>query len=99
MKTMNPKCGKKECTNTATYSIHLSLAVHSGHDPAISTPIVHVCEEHIHLITWEEWIEPNWERICKSVESIGRVAPVKKFSKLITKPLLANGTNNTGGHN
>lgn len=96
MKTKLHKCQRLECTKDAVYSVHLSLRVHEDHEPAVSTPILFVCEDHKYHITWDNFVEPNWNKICKSLESVGRVAPVKKFSKLILKPL-TNGIKIKGG--
>lgn len=98
MQTIKRKCQNSACDNDAVYSVHLSLAVHENHEPAISTPIVFVCNQHKDHVTWDNFVEPNWDKICQSIESFGRKAPIKEFSKLIIKPV-TNGENYKGGYN
>jgi len=81
-------CGKRGCSNKANYIVRLSLAVHANHAPAISDPIVYICKEHEKDVTWQSLnVDANWDMICNSFEAIGRVAPVKEFSKVIIEPL------------
>jgi hypothetical protein len=85
---MGKKCSVNDCQTAAKYSVHLSLAVHANHDPAISTALVYLCEEHKANADWNELnVDGNWDNICKSMEAAGRQAPVKEFSKVILEPL------------
>lgn len=85
---MKHNCNKKECLNAATYQLRLSLAIHANHEPALSTPFLYLCEEHKNDITFESVTDGyNWDKICLSFESIGRIAPKKEFSKLIIEPI------------
>lgn len=78
------QCAVKNCNNPIAYQIHFSLAVHANHPPAISTPILYVCEEHKNEFTFEMLaVEPSWKAICDMFLSIGRQAPKKEFSKII----------------
>lgn len=85
MEMKNRKCNKRECENDAIYQLRLSLAVHENHEPAISTPIVYLCDDHKDDITFESFmsVPGNWEKICSGFTSNGRQAPKKEFSKLI----------------
>ena len=78
------KCSKNGCENEAKWEIRLSLAVHDHHEPALSTPLAKVCEEHKHEWSFDDFTpEENWNKICSGFLSAGRQAPKKKYSKLI----------------
>lgn len=82
------KCEKKGCQLPATSTIHMSFAVNADHEPAISTPLLYLCDEHSVEATWESLcVDHNWETICNGFKSIGREAPVKEFCKVIIEPI------------
>lgn len=88
---MNRSCNKVGCLQRATQEVRLSLAVHASHPPAISSPIMYLCDEHAPEATWQNLnVDGNWGKICASFESIGRIPPKKKFSKLIIQPITGN---------
>ena len=90
------KCSVLECNNNAQYSAHLSLAVHAGHPPIVSTALVYLCEEHkgTQESNWKDLnVDGNWDNICKSLESVGKSAPKKEFSAVILEPYEPNNNN------
>jgi len=91
MKTQIRNCNKAGCVKQATQEVRLSLAVHASHPPAISGPIMHLCDEHAPEVTWQSInVDDNWDNICTSFENIGMAAPKKRFSKLIIQPIQDN---------
>lgn len=85
---ISEECNQSNCKKLATSSVHLELRVHRDHAPAITTPIVHLCDEHAVECTWQSLgVDNNWQAICESLEAIGKMAPVKEFSNIIIKPL------------
>lgn len=82
-------CSKKDCQNRAAYQVCLSLSVHANHTPALSSPILYLCEDHKNDITFESITShaDNWEKLCRGFTGIGRMAPVKEFSKIIIEPI------------
>lgn len=84
------KCSKKECTNEASNSVSIELRVHPSHEPAKSTPIIYVCDEHAN-VEWSEVVtDESFQKIGDSMQAIGRMRPVKKFCNLVIMPLNEN---------
>jgi hypothetical protein len=89
------KCNKKDCQNEATNQVSAELRVHSSHTPAVTTPIVYVCDEHSD-VTWSDVVtEDAFKRIGDELQAIGRMRPVKKFCNIVIQPIPHASNNNS----
>lgn len=81
------KCDVKDCINPPKFKVIVALRVHDKHEPARSSPLIHVCGDHVD-VRWDELVtEETWKRFCDNFVAIGRLAPVKKYSRLEIIPL------------
>jgi hypothetical protein len=82
-------CQKENCTNQARFQVRMSLAVNASHAPAVSQPILFLCNEHKDFFKKENFFdEPGqWDGICRGFQSAGRPVPKKEFSKIIIEPI------------
>lgn len=89
-------CQRIDCKNSPTNKICLSLGASATHIPAITTPILWLCDEHTFEVNWEEIaVDKNWPAICKYFKDAGYMEPKKEFSKLLITPVEnGNATNN-----
>ena len=82
------KCSIKGCDKDAVYDVRLSLAVNENHEPALSSPLIQVCEQHKHRHTFKDFTPPdNWRKICLGFLQAHRAAPKREFSKLEFTPV------------
>jgi hypothetical protein len=82
------KCSRKDCQNEATNSVTAELRVHKKHPPALSTPLLYVCDDHALDVTWSEVITDQWfNELGNRFTQSGFAAPVKKYSNLVIKPI------------
>jgi len=80
-------CQKTGCSNPADFTVHYELRVDMSHPPAVSTPILRLCKEHVD-ISWDDvFVEEGWKQICDAFERIGRIRPVKKYSGISIQPI------------
>lgn len=81
------KCDKAGCTKDATHRIYLSLAANKHHEPAQSSTIVVVCDDHADVV-WDDVVNAvGWEKICSQFERAGYARPKRKYSKVIVEPM------------
>lgn len=85
------KCWRKDCTHDAKYAVVLELrpneATHGKSDPAISTAIIYVCEEHSN-VQWDDVVDARgWQRLLDGFRVIGRAAPSKLYSNVALVPI------------
>lgn len=82
------QCNKEKCINNATHQVQLSLAVNANHEPAISTPILFLCNDHKNDYTKDDMFGPiQWKQICDGFTNAGKAAPKKEFSDIIISPI------------
>lgn len=80
-------CDRTDCKNKAKYGVILELRVHAHHEPATSSPIVYVCEEHKD-VQWDDIITAEgWLMITSEFSRIGKYKPSRAYSNLALAPI------------
>jgi len=71
------------CDKAAEYAIVLELRATAAHTPAVTSPIVYLCEEHVPGIEWRDVVDENgWKTIGDSFELKGYARPIKTLSNI-----------------
>lgn len=90
------KCMRTACNNKPTNKISISFAVHNNHEPAVSSPILWLCDEHATDIDFKSaGVDANWSQICSWFKNSGLQEPKKEFTKLLIEPINESNNNST----
>lgn len=88
------ECMIKDCGKPGAFTVHYELRVTRKGGCATSTPILRVCKDHSDVGFNDVFTDAGWEQICKALESIGRVRPVKEFSGISIIPITSSPKSN-----
>ena len=80
-------CDHNGCKKTAKFTVHFALRVDEHHPPAMSTPIIRVCGDHMDVQWKDVYTDKGWEQICRAFTAAGKMAPKVRFSYLEIKPI------------
>jgi len=82
------QCNHKGCDKKAEFNVCFALRVNDKHPPAVSTPIIQVCGEHMD-VKWEDIYTPEgWEMICNGMVKMGYARPEIEYSYLEIKTII-----------
>jgi hypothetical protein len=81
-------CNKTGCHNRPTHELCLALRPANNIQPALSTPLLFLCDDHKDEISFEDLTPPDgWRRICEGFIAGGYEEPKKEFSFLVIQPI------------
>lgn len=80
-------CDKTNCPNEATKQVILLLKPLKNIEPATSSPIVFVCDDHSN-VQWDDVVgDDSWKQITKQFKQNGMMVPKKEFSSIKVEPI------------
>jgi hypothetical protein len=87
METHN--CNLAGCKNQSKFIVRFAFASNATHPPAISSPVLYVCPEHMD-VEWKDVCDDNgWNQICSQFTGKGLSTPSKEFSYIEIVPITA----------